>query len=63
MTPFGLIAATHLGNPNRWTELFNLNRDRAEPGGRLVHSRPHLPRLDTGAPCKCQGCLARQSNA
>ena len=30
------LAATHLGNPNRWTELFNLNRDRAEPGGRLV---------------------------
>ena len=30
------LAATHLGNPNRWSELFNLNRDRAEPGGRLV---------------------------
>ena len=30
------LAATHLGNPNRWSELFNLNRDRPEPGGRLV---------------------------
>jgi nucleoid-associated protein YgaU len=27
------LAATHLGNPYRWVELYNLNRDRAEPGG------------------------------
>ncbi len=32
------LAATHLGNPYRWVELYNLNRDRAEPGGlRLVN--------------------------
>ena len=30
------LAATHLGSPYRWTELFNLNRDRAEPGGAFV---------------------------
>jgi nucleoid-associated protein YgaU len=30
------IAATHLGNPDRWSELFDLNRGRAEPGGQLV---------------------------
>ncbi len=27
------LAAAHLGNPYRWVELYNLNRDRAEPGG------------------------------
>ena len=30
------LAATHLGNPDRWSELFDLNRGRAEPGGQLV---------------------------
>ena len=30
------LAAAHLGSPYRWSELFDLNRDRAEPGGRLV---------------------------
>ena len=32
------LAAAHLGNPYRWVELFDLNRGRAEPGGRLVDS-------------------------
>jgi nucleoid-associated protein YgaU len=27
------LAAAHLGNPYRWVELYNLNRDRVEPGG------------------------------
>ena len=27
------LAAAHLGSPLRWYELYNLNRDRAEPGG------------------------------
>ena len=27
------LAAAHLGNPHRWGQLYNLNRDRAEPGG------------------------------
>ena len=31
------LAATHLGNPDRWSELFDLNRGRAEPGGQLVN--------------------------
>ena len=32
------LAAAHLSNPNRWVELYNLNRDRVEPGGeRLVN--------------------------
>jgi nucleoid-associated protein YgaU len=31
------LAATHLGNPDRWSELFELNRGRAEPGGQLVN--------------------------
>ncbi len=32
------LAAAHLGNPYRWVELYNLNRDRAQPGGqRLVN--------------------------
>jgi nucleoid-associated protein YgaU len=30
------LAAAHLGSPYRWSELFELNRGRAEPGGRLV---------------------------
>jgi LysM domain len=30
------LAATHLGSPYRWVQLFNLNRGRLEPGGRLV---------------------------
>ncbi len=30
------LAATHLGNAYRWSELFNLNRGRPEPGGSLV---------------------------
>ena len=31
------LAATHLGNPNRWNELFETNRGRVEPGGNLVN--------------------------
>jgi nucleoid-associated protein YgaU len=27
------LAAAHLGSPLRWYELYNLNEDRAEPGG------------------------------
>jgi hypothetical protein len=30
------LAATHLGNADRWTQLFAMNRGRPEPGGRLV---------------------------
>jgi hypothetical protein len=30
------LAAAHLGSPYRWPELFDLNRDRPEPGGKLV---------------------------
>jgi LysM repeat protein len=27
------LAATHLGSPLRWYELYNLNQDRVQPGG------------------------------
>ena len=30
------LAAAHLGSPYRWPELFDLNRGRSEPGGKLV---------------------------
>lgn len=30
------LAAAHLGSPLRWYELYNLNRDRAEPGGGVL---------------------------
>jgi nucleoid-associated protein YgaU len=30
------LAAAHLGSPLRWHELYNLNQDRAEPGGGVL---------------------------
>jgi nucleoid-associated protein YgaU len=30
------LAAAHLGSPLRWYELYNLNQDRAEPGGGVL---------------------------
>ncbi len=30
------LAAAHLGSPLRWHELYSLNQDRAEPGGRVL---------------------------
>jgi nucleoid-associated protein YgaU len=30
------LAAAHLGSPYRWRQLFDLNRGRPEPGGKLV---------------------------
>jgi LysM repeat protein len=35
------LAAAHLGNPYRWTELFAINRGRQEPGGQVL-ANPNL---------------------
>jgi nucleoid-associated protein YgaU len=36
------LAAAHFGNPYRWVELYNLNRDRAEPGGQRLVNPDHI---------------------